>query len=260
MTIQERLKQARGKGRSAAPGGLLSPLKPARRRTEEVVDRIAAQISSGRLPVGAKLPTEQAMMQAMGVSRTVVREAISALRARGLVTTRQGAGAFVNSESPQPYSIDPDGLGSLNSVIEILELRTAVEMETAAIASERATPVQLKAIARALSTFSRAIETGEPAVKEDFDFHFAIAIATNNSRFVGFLEFLGGLIIPRQSIRTFDGDAGRMRGYLENVEKEHQIIFDAISARSPRKARDAMRRHLLNGKERYRQLAAEPGN
>jgi GntR family transcriptional regulator, transcriptional repressor for pyruvate dehydrogenase complex len=236
--------------------GLLSPLKPARRRTEEVVERIAAQIGSGGLAVGAKLPTEQAMMAAMGVSRTVVREAISALRARGLVTTRQGAGAFVNSESQQPYAIDPDGLGSLSSVIEILELRTAVEMETAAIACERATSAQIKAIARALATFSRAIETGEPAVKEDFDFHFAIAIATNNSRFVGFLEFLGGLIIPRQSIRTFDG--ALLRRYLENVEKEHQSIFEAISAKSPRKARDAMRRHLLNGKERYRQLAAEP--
>jgi GntR family transcriptional regulator, transcriptional repressor for pyruvate dehydrogenase complex len=259
MTIQER-KPARGKAHHAAPGGLLSPLQPARRRTEEVVERIVEQISSRQLAVGAKLPTEQEMMTAMGVSRTVVREAISALRARGLVTTRQGAGAFVKSDSQQPYSIDPDGLGSLNSVIEILELRTAVEMETAAIASERATPAQLKAIAQALSTFSRAIETGEPAVKEDFDFHFAIAIATNNSRFVGFLEFLGGLIIPRQSIRTFDGDAGLMRRYLENVEKEHQTIFDAISAKSPRKARDAMRRHLLNGKERYRQLAAEPGN
>ena len=258
MTGQDRPKLVPARRRTAPQAGLLSPLKPARRRTEEVVERIAAHISSGGLSVGAKLPTEQAMMAAMGVSRTVVREAISALRARGLVTTRQGAGAVVNSASRQPYAIDPDGLGSLASVIEILELRTAVEMETAAIASERATPAQLKAIARAHAVFSHAIESGEPAVKEDFNFHFAIAMATNNSRFVGFLEFLGGLIIPRQSIRTHDGDAGLLRRYLESVEKEHRIIFDAISARSPRKARDAMRRHLLNGKERYRQLASEP--
>eukprot|EP01035_Chromulina_nebulosa_P044982 gene44982-60934_t len=95
---------------------LLRPLNPVRRRTEEVVERIAAQITEGRLPAGARLPTEQAMMAAMGVSRTVVREAISALRAQGLVTTRQGAGAFVSSEpGQQPYAIDPDGLGSLGS-------------------------------------------------------------------------------------------------------------------------------------------------
>lgn len=250
--------QAKRPTRKTEPA-LLRPLNPVRRRTEEVVERIAAQITEGRLPAGARLPTEQAMMAAMGVSRTVVREAISALRARGLVTTRQGAGAFVNSDpGQQPYAIDPDGLGSLGSVIEILELRTAVEMEAAAIASERATAAQVKAIAKAAATFSRAIANGDRAVKEDFDFHFAIAVATQNTRFVGFLEFLGGLIIPRQSIRTFDGKAELQTRYLESVEKEHQVILDAITARSARKARDAMRRHLLNGKERYRQLSVEP--
>lgn len=258
MTLQDKPKPVRVRGSKAVQPALLRPLNPVRRRTEEVVERIAAQISDGQLEAGARLPTEQAMMAAMGVSRTVVREAISALRARGLVMTRQGAGAFVNADAAQqPYAIDPDGLGSLNSVIEILELRTAVEMEAAAIASERATAAQLKAIERASATFTRAIQNGDRAVKEDFDFHFAIAIATQNSRFVGFLEFLGGLIIPRQSIRTFEGKAELQRRYLESVEKEHQAIFEAISARAPRKARDAMRRHLLNGKERYRQLAVD---
>lgn len=257
MTVQPK---PRATGRNSTPTrpALLRPLTPVRRRTEEVVERIAEQIIAGQLPAGTKLPTEQAMMAAMGVSRTVVREAIAALRARGLVITRQGAGAFVDAEAAQqPYAIEPDGLGSLDSVIEILELRTAVEMEAAAIASERATPVQLKAIARASAIFTRAIENGDRAIAEDFDFHLAIALATQNARFVGFLEFLGGLIIPRQSIRTFEGKADLQQRYLQSIEREHQVIVDAIAARSPRKARDAMRRHLLNGKERYRQLAVD---
>ncbi|MDB5653896.1 MAG: GntR family transcriptional regulator [Tardiphaga sp.] len=252
MTVQHKPKADLKKGSRPA---LLRPLDPVRRRTEEVVERIKAQITDGQLPAGARLPTEAAMMAAMGVSRTVVREAISALRARGLVMTRQGAGAFVHADpNRQPYAIDPDGLGSLAGVIEILELRTAVEIEAAAFASERASAAQLKAIAKAATTFSRAIASGDRAVKEDFDFHFAIAMATQNSRFVGFLEFLGGLIIPRQSIRTFEGDAELQTRYLQSVEREHQVIVDAITAREPRKARDAMRKHLLNGKERYRQL------
>jgi GntR family transcriptional repressor for pyruvate dehydrogenase complex len=253
MTRQDRPKAARKGARSPS---LLRPLDPVRRRTEEVVERIQAQITEGQLPGGARLPTEAAMMVAMGVSRTVVREAIAALRARGLVTTRQGAGAFVNADpNRQPYAIDPDGLGSLGSVIEILELRTAVEIEAAAFAAERATTAQLKAIARAASIFSRAIANGERAVKEDFDFHFAIAIATQNSRFVGFLEFLGGVIIPRQSIRTFEGRLELQKRYLESVEREHQSIVDGITARDPRRARDAMRKHLMNGKERYKKLS-----
>src|SRR5258708_11511826 len=78
---------------------LLRPLGSPRSLSAEVVDRLAEQIISGKLPAGAKLPSEQDMMRGMGVSRTVVREAVSALRARGLVLTRHGDGAFV---APRP--------------------------------------------------------------------------------------------------------------------------------------------------------------
>ena len=239
---------------------LLRPLSPVRRRTEEVVERIAAQISAGRLQVGAKLPTEQEMMAAMGVSRTVVREAISALRARGLVMTRQGAGAFVSADSDtRPCMINPEGLGSLDSVIELLELRTAVEVEAAALAAERGTAAQTKVIAKTLSTLNRALLRGERAVKEDFDFHLSIAVATGNPRFTGFLDFLGGLIIPRQSIWTFEGRPEQLKIYLENVQSEHEAIFEAIRAHTPDKAREMMRFHLVNARERYRDLVHTEG-
>src|ERR1700761_6953793 len=183
---------------------LLRPLGSPRSLSAEVVDRLAEQIMSGKLPAGAKLPSEQEMMRGMGVSRTVVREAVSALRARGLVITRQGAGAFVDRDTGrQPYAIDPEGLGSLESVLDILELRMAVESEAAAIASERATAPQIKAIGEALRVFSRAISGGERAIKEDFAFHQAIATATQNSRFVEFLDFLGARFIPRKSFLSF---------------------------------------------------------
>jgi len=237
---------------------LLRPLEAPRRLSAEVVDRLAEQITSGKLPAGAKLPSEQEMMRGMGVSRTVVREAVAALRARGLVITRQGAGAFVDRDtSRQPYVIDPDGLGSLDSVLDILELRMAVESEAAAIASERATNMQIKAIKEAQRVFSRVISSGELAIKEDFAFHQAIALATQNNRFGEFLEFLGRLIIPRHSIRSFEGNPNGPRQYLARIEKEHEAIFHAISARSPSKAREAMRGHLLKSRERYRELASK---
>ncbi len=223
-----------------------------------MVDRLAEQIMSGKLPVGAKLPSETEMMKGMGVSRTVVREAVSALRARGLVITRQGAGAFVDRDAGrQPYAIDPEGLGSLESVLDILELRMAVESEAAAMASERATALQIKAIGEAQRVFSRAILGGERAIKEDFAFHQAIALATQNSRFVEFLDFLGRLIIPRQSIRSFEGSTEGPRQYLTRIEKEHEVILQAIAAHSPKRARDAMRGHLLKSRERYRELASK---
>jgi GntR family transcriptional regulator, transcriptional repressor for pyruvate dehydrogenase complex len=236
---------------------LLRPVGAPKSLSSEVVDRLAEQIMSGKLPVGAKLPSEAEMMKGMGVSRTVVREAVAALRARGLVITRQGAGAFVDRDvGRQPYAIDPEGLGSLESVLDILELRMAVESEAAAIASERATTAQIKAIGEAQRVFRRAITSGDRAIKEDFAFHQAIAAATQNSRFVEFLDFLGRLIIPRQSIRSFEGNAESPRQYLARIEKEHDVIFQAIGAHSPKRARDAMRGHLLKSRERYRELAS----
>src|SRR5262249_13314822 len=170
---------------------LLRPLRPARSRSDEIAERLAEQIVGGRLSPGAKLPSEQEMMQATGVSRTVVREAGAALRARGLVVTRQGAGAFVsNDPRRQSYMIGPEGLGSLNSVIEVMELRMAVEAEAAAIAAERASPAQLKAIRQAQRLFNKAAARGERGVNEDYAFHDAIAVATQNSRFIDFLHFL----------------------------------------------------------------------
>lgn len=237
---------------------LLRPLGLPKSLSAEVVDRLAEQIMSGKLPAGAKLPSEQEMMRGMGVSRTVVREAVAALRARGLVITRQGAGAFVDRDtSRQPYVIDADGLGSLDSVLDVLELRMAVESEAAAIASERATPIQIRAIREAQRVFNRAISAGERAIKEDFAFHQAIALATQNHRFVGFLDFLGRLIIPRQSIRSFEGSPDSLRKYLGRIEKEHDAILHAIAAHSPKKAREAMRGHLVKSRERYRELASK---
>ena len=87
----------------------LRRLRPHRNLTDRAAAALAAQIRDGRLPPGSRLPTEQELMIALGVSRTVVREAVSALRAEGLVVTRQGSGAFVAEDaSRMPFRIDPD--------------------------------------------------------------------------------------------------------------------------------------------------------
>ena len=182
---------------------LLRPLRPARNLTEEVIGRLKKEIgAAGRLAPGTRLPTEQELMAAMGVSRTVVREAVAALRADGLVTTRQGSGAYVAADvSRVPFRIDPEGLSSIEDVLEVMELRLAVEVEAAARAAERSTPRGLVPIGRTLRAIEAAIRKGEGAVSEDFAFHLAIAEASGNTRFAELLEFLGRHVIPRQSVR-----------------------------------------------------------
>lgn len=229
-------------------------LKPlaARNLTHELAARLSAEIKSGKLPPGTRLPSEHEIMAATGVSRTVVREAVAALRAEGLVSTRQGLGAFVAADAQRrPFRIDPEELQSIAEILNVMELRMAVEVEAAGFAAERGAARHVKAIENALTAIDRAIARGEAAIDEDFAFHHAIAAATGNSQFAEFLEYLGRFIIPRQSIRV----AARERTYLETIQGEHCAIFAAIRSHDTTAAREAMRRHLVNGRERYRRLS-----
>jgi GntR family transcriptional repressor for pyruvate dehydrogenase complex len=241
---------------------VLRPLRPARNLTEEVIGRLKKEIGAGRLAPGTRLPTEQELMAAMGVSRTVVREAVAALRADGLVTTRQGSGAYVAADvSRVPFRIDPEGLSSIEDVLEVMELRLAVEVEAAARAAERMTPRRLMPLARALRGIEAAIRKGEGAVNEDFAFHLAIAEASGNTRFAELLEFLGRHVIPRQSVRLGKIAPGEQQGYLARIQSEHQRIQEAIAGGDPGEARKAMREHLTRSIKRYRQLAGrQPGD
>lgn len=231
----------------------LRPVHHQRGLVQEIGRRIAADIAGGRLAPGARLPTEQELMAGLGVSRTVVREAVAALRAEGLVTTRQGVGAFVAAAPLQPpFRIEPGQLDSLAHAIDIMELRAAVETEAAGLAAERATRAQLRTMRSALRTIDAAIARNEPAVQEDFALHAAIAEATGNPQFRRFLDFLGQHVIPRVSVRVAAPD---LPAYLRMIQREHIAILEAIESRSVARAQHAMRAHLLNSRERYRKLA-----
>jgi GntR family transcriptional regulator, transcriptional repressor for pyruvate dehydrogenase complex len=236
------------------------PLTAPRRLTHELVERLTAEITSGKLAPGARLPTEQEMIAATGVSRTVVREAVAALRAEGLVVTRQGAGAFVASGAHRPFRINAGELRSLREVLDAMELRTSIEIEAAGLAAERASPAQVRDIARALEAIDRAIAHEDSAVDQDFAFHCRIAQATGNPQFLRFLEYLGRFIIPRQTVRVAAGSAADRRAYLELIQKEHRDILRSIRAHAVQKARSAMRHHLVNSRKRYQKLGAALGD
>ena len=199
------------------------------------------------------------MIAATGVSRTVVREAVAALRAEGLVITRQGVGAFVAESARRPFRIEPDELGTLREVLEVMELRTGIEIEAAGFAAERGSKADVAKIAEAYEAIERAIEQGDSGVDQDFAFHCSIATATGNPKFRRFLDYLGRFIIPRNSVTLVTGAAKR-RVYLMTFQREHRAILNAIQSRSVAQARAAMRRHLLNSRSRYRKLAAKLEN
>jgi GntR family transcriptional repressor for pyruvate dehydrogenase complex len=236
------------------------PLSAPRGLTQQLVTQIGGDITSGRLPPGSRLPTEKEMMSATGVSRTVVREAVACLRADGLVVVHQGVGAFVAKNARQPFRMEVGDLNSLHEALQVMELRTGVEIEAAGLAAERGKTAQFVKIAEAYEMIESAIERGESAVDEDFSFHCSIAEATGNSQFRRFLEYLGRFIIPRQSIRQSLPRMEDQRAYLKRIQKEHLDILDAIRSGAPAAARASMRRHLVNSRRRYQKLTAEFGN
>src|SRR5262245_51206989 len=128
----------------------IRPLAAERKLSRGLFEQLAEQIKSGRLAPGARLPTEQALTRAARVSRTVVREAVAALRAEGLVITRQGVGAFVSAEPQRaPFRIEPERMQSLDDILSVMELRLGVEIESAGLAAERATRTQVRSIGTA---------------------------------------------------------------------------------------------------------------
>jgi DNA-binding FadR family transcriptional regulator len=226
----------------------------------ELVESIGDRIRDGRIAPGDKLPTEAAIMGEFGVSRTVVREALSKLQASGLVETRHGIGTFVvGLGDAAPFRIAPEQFATLRDVIAVLELRIGVESEAAGLAAQRRTAQSLLDMRAALDAFSGAIEAGRDAVGADFQFHLEVARATQNEHFAELMSTLGSMIIPRARLDAPESPSPERREYLRRVNSEHESIYDAIANQDSEAARAAMRTHLANSRERRRRANAESG-
>lgn len=238
-----------------------STAEPAARRRPrplalDLVDALSARIREGRLAPGDKLPTEGQVMQEFGVSRTVVREALSKLQAGGMVETRHGIGTFVVGRGDDAvFRIAPQQIETLRDVIAVLELRIGVESEAAGLAAQRRTAQNLAVMRSALDEFALAVEAGCDAVAADVRFHGEIARATQNEHYAGLLATLGARIIPRARLDPEGPVDEARRAYLRRVNTEHESIYDALQRQDAEAARAAMRTHLVNSRERRRRAA-----
>lgn len=229
--------------------------------TEKVLRALRELITSGQVLPGDKLPTEPALIEQFGVSRTVIREAIAALRAEKFVESRHGSGVFVLEFSRDPISslssssLSSGAIKKISEVLEELELRAAVEMEAAVLASQRGSPAQLAAIMEKSEEFEQLALRDAVTTEADFEFHLAIAKATNNPRFEKFLRALGRHTIPREHLRNVLKGKKALPSRDKSLSEEHRAIAEAIAARNPAAARDAMRAHLDGSAERYRFLS-----
>ena len=233
----------------ALPAAVLVPKKKHRNLAQGVVEAFTGSIQSGQLKPGEKLPTESVIMELHGVSRTVVREAISHLQAAGLVQTRHGIGTFVLEPQPANLRIPADTIRTVGDVLAILELRISLETEAAWLAASRRSEQQVAELGAMLKRMAPV--PGKPgAVESDVQFHLLIAQATGNRYFVDILSHLGSTIIPRARINSAQLIHDDPVAYLERVYREHEDIYNAIVRKDAEAARAAMRMHLSNSRER----------
>lgn len=227
-------------------------VRPAGRAPEGLADRVyrelLAQIIAGQWREGDRLSTEQALAEQFSTSRPTVREALSRLRADGIVTSRQGAGTFV-VRRPDPDLPRFMPLESMSDVRRILEFRAVVETGAAALAAVVADETDLERLRGALQRLEAAVEARAIGVDEDFEFHLAVAQATHNRFFVSVMASIQPhMEFGMNLLRNFS--LHRTGERVARVQAEHGDIVNAIVARNPEAAECAMRTHLENTRQR----------
>lgn len=230
--------------------------KPKTRLPEQTAARLRDKIAQEKLVPGDKLPTEPSLIAELGVSRTVLREAIATLKAEGLVESKQGAGVFVSSPKTETVASIPVGEMTLTVMIETLEMRIALEVESISLAIARSSLAQEAEIYRCFDLLENKLKIHKSAEQEDFDFHLAIAKASNNQHFVDVLSVLAKRTIPRTRLHD-EAKLVPQAGLESELIAEHKAIIDAYAARDTAQAQNAMRAHLSNALGRYRALIRE---
>ncbi|AIY43167.1 Transcriptional regulator PhnF [Collimonas arenae] len=224
--------------------------------SDTVAQELLKKIQTGEFGPGAKLPTEPVLSEQFGVSRTVVREAISRLKNEGAVEPRQGSGVYVSEQGHlRPLRIQFDQASSSDAVLQIVELRRAIDAEVAALAATRRTPRQLKAIETALKGIEADVNTGGDGVLADVMFHRSIAEATGNPFLLQTLAFLSQYLEAATAVTR--SNEARRDDFMRQVYEEHAAIASAIAAGDPLGARNAAQNHMFNAARRLAQGAAD---
>lgn len=219
---------------------------------EEIARQIEKRILDGEFSVGSKLPSERELSVEYGVSRPVVREALSQLKLDGPVEARAGSGVFVIDESNQKaFRIQPLVVEEAQSLEQLMELLVAIEVAATRIAAVNRTPEDLKQIKRALIGLEYAIISDKLGDEEDYAFHDAIVIATHNPHFIALCKHLeyGARHVIRQA-RT--NTRSNLKDMLDAVQDEHKAIYEAIELGDPEQAGIAAERHLRNATQRMK--------
>ncbi|RKP57379.1 FadR family transcriptional regulator [Cohnella endophytica] len=216
-----------------------------RNHYEEIKDQLHAMITDGRFKVGDKLPSTKEMSERFGVGRSTTREALSALKAMGLIEIRQGGGCRVIRNSPTELALpELDSLRmNRGTLLELLEARQSLEVSNAAVAAAKRTDSDLAELAALIEAMERSVGQDLEGERTDLLFHLTLARATHNSILVRLFESIAN------QMETAIRDIRRVELYAnqqvaERLYLEHSAIYEAVRNRDADQAASTMKQHL----------------
>jgi GntR family transcriptional repressor for pyruvate dehydrogenase complex len=210
---------------------------------DSVIEQLEELIFDGFEP-GDRLPSEGKLAEALGVSRLTVREATRSLEARGLLDIRQGRRPTVSAPSSAlvgdffqiAIRRDPRAL------LDLLDVRRALEVHNATLAAKRAGRGEIADMEMSIAAMRAGVDNSEAFHTADVRFHENLAAASGNRLLVFLIEAFAEPL--RESrLRSFAGHQARGGG-IDDVIEQHEAILDAVRARNPKHAAQAMRYHL----------------
>lgn len=207
---------------------------------QEVLIKINKLITEDQLTVGNRLPSERELAERLKVGRSSVREALRALELLGLISTKRGEGTFIQDHTSHrlveilAFYI----LRNVKSKKDLLETRKLVELDTVRLAAERIDEEGIRKIEKILKESDEKLKKGEIPVDEDFLFHQAVALASNNNLLYRMWRpiFSFGITILEESLER--------NGRAENSIIEHKKIFQALKDGNVELAEKQMKEHL----------------
>jgi DNA-binding FadR family transcriptional regulator len=217
----------------------------------QIYEELLQDIAMGRFIDGERLPTEAQLCERFSVSRPVLREALTRLKAEGIIVARQGSGSIVRKS--REIRLQADASMDLSDIVRGLEYRLALETEAAALAAKRRTERDLREIETGMMEFERVISERKVGVSSDFRFHLAIAIASHNDLFVSSLWRVHREIGHELTLLNHASKKTPQRKM--EVSQEHIGLVEAIRSGKSDLAASIMRQHIGVSLERIRGLA-----
>jgi GntR family transcriptional regulator, transcriptional repressor for pyruvate dehydrogenase complex len=223
-------------------GGLEFPEIKRAGVTDQAIESILDLVRRGVLRPGDRLPPQRKLVSQMGLSQTAVREALRALATIGVIETRPGYGTFVRSISPEML-VQPESLFFVlerETLLHALDVRMILEVEAIALAAQRATADDLKALETTLQQIEQAVSSGEKsAFRYSPHFHLAIAKATHNPILLSLMKPFIKLLVHHAAI------VGERHPQAKEIEyRSHAYLLEPILKRDAKEARRRMRLHL----------------